>query len=107
MKTLACTLGAILVAVSWSVPAAALDITFDDVMSVGNPLVTMLETAGYRFTAASFRTIGTPGGTFVTNGSAVYVVQEAGRPGSSSPRRPPRRTPSRCICSASGRAALS
>jgi hypothetical protein len=81
MKVLACTLGVILATVSWSAPAAALDITFDDVMSVGNPLVTMLETAGYRFTAASFRTIDTPGGTFVTNGSAVYIAQEAGWPG--------------------------
>jgi len=78
MKALACTLGAILVAVTWSAPAAAVDITFDDVMSVGNPLVTALETAGYRFTAAPFRTIDTPGGTFVANGSAVYIAQDAG-----------------------------
>jgi hypothetical protein len=41
------------VAVTCAAPADALDITFDDVMSVGNPLVTVLETAGYRFTAAS------------------------------------------------------
>jgi hypothetical protein len=81
MKALACTLGAILVAVSWSAPADALDITFDDVMSVGNPLVTVLETAGYRFIATSFRTIDTPGGTFVANGSAIYIAQEAGWPG--------------------------
>ncbi len=81
MKALACTLGAILVAVSWAAPAAALDITFDDVMSVGNPLATMLETAGYRFTATPLRTIATPGGTFVANGSAVYIAQEAGWPG--------------------------
>jgi hypothetical protein len=81
MKALAGTLGAILVAVSWSAPADALDITFDDVMSVGNPLVTVLETAGYRFTATAFRTIDTPGGTFVPNGSAVYIAQEAGWPG--------------------------
>lgn len=81
MKALACTLGAILVAVSWAAPAAALDITFDDVMSVGNPLATMLETAGYRFTATPLRTIDTPGGTFVANGSAVYIAQEAGWPG--------------------------
>jgi hypothetical protein len=81
MKALACTLGAILVAMTWSAPAAALDITFDEVTSVGNPLVTTLETAGYRFTAAFFRTIDTPGGTFVANGSAVYIAQEAGWPG--------------------------
>jgi hypothetical protein len=81
MKALACTLGAILVAVTWSAPAAALHITFDDVMSVGNPAVSTLETAGYRFTAASFRTIDTPGAAFVANGSAVYIAQEAGWPG--------------------------
>lgn len=81
MKALACTLSAILVAVTWSAPADALDITFDDVMSVGNPLVTTIETAGYRFTAASFRTIDTPGHAFVANGSAVYLAQEAGWPG--------------------------
>jgi hypothetical protein len=78
MKALACTLGVILVAVTWAAPAAALHITFDDVMSVGNPVVTTLETAGYRFTGAPFRTIDTPGGRFVASGSAVYVAQEAG-----------------------------
>ncbi len=78
MKALACTLGAILVAMTWSAPADALDITFDDVVSVGNPLLSTLETAGYRFTAASFRTIDTPGDTFVANGSPVYIAQEAG-----------------------------
>ena len=81
MKALACTLGVILVAVTWAAPAAALHITFDDVMSVGNPVVTTLETAGYRFTGAPFRTIDTPGGRFVASGSAVYVAQEAGWPG--------------------------
>jgi len=81
MKALACTLSVILVAVTWAAPAAALHITFDDVMSVGNPVVTTLETAGYRFTGAPFRTIDTPGGTFVASGSAVYIAQEAGWPG--------------------------
>ena len=81
MKALACTLGVILVAVTWAAPAAALHITFDDVMSVGNPVVTTLETAGYRFIGAPFRTIDTPGGRFVASGSAVYVAQEAGWPG--------------------------
>lgn len=81
MKALACTLAAILAAGTWSAPAAALDITFDDVTSVGNPLVTMLETAGYRFAARSLRTIDTPGNTFIANGAAVYIAQEAGWPG--------------------------
>jgi hypothetical protein len=75
MKALACTLGVIL---SIASPVAALDIRFDDVVSVGNPLVTSLETDGYRFTAAAFRTIDTPGGTLVSNGSPIYIAHEAG-----------------------------
>ena len=80
MKTFACTVGAILVAITSAAPAAAIDITFDDVTSVGNPIVTLLDEHGYRFTGA-FRTIDTPGGTFVSNGSAVYLAQPAGLPG--------------------------
>lgn len=80
MKLLACTLGVILTVVSLSAPVAALDITFDGVMT-GNPLVTVLETVGYRFTASAFRTIDSPGGTFATNGSAVYIALEAGSAG--------------------------
>lgn len=75
MKALACTLVTILTLV-WSSAAVALDLTFDDVLSVGNPLVTMLDTHGYRFTG-SFRTIDTPGRMLVSNGSAVYLGQEA------------------------------
>lgn len=79
MKALACTLVAAL-ATLWASAAVALDITFDDVISVGNPLVTMLDTHGYRFTGA-FRTIEAPGGTLASNGSAVYLGQEASGPG--------------------------
>ena len=80
MKALACTLVAIL-AMVWSPAAAvALDITFDEVVSVGNPLVTTLDVHGYRFTG-SFRTIDAPGGTLPSNGSAVYLHQEASGPG--------------------------
>jgi len=80
MKMLTCTLVAIL-ALAWPPAAAvALDLTFDDVMSVGNPLVTMLDTHGYRFTG-SFRTIDAPGGMLASNGSAVYLGQEASGPG--------------------------
>jgi hypothetical protein len=64
-------------AMTWSPSAAvALDIALDDVTSVGNPLVAVLDTHGYRFTG-SFRTIDVPGAGFVTNGSAVYLGQEA------------------------------
>ena len=80
MKALACTLVAML-AMVWSPAAAvALDITFDEVVSVGNPLVTTLDVHGYRFTG-SFRTIDAPGGTLPSNGSAVYLHQEASGPG--------------------------
>lgn len=79
MKALACTLVAVL-ATLWGSAAVALDITFDDVISVGNPLVTMLDTQGYRFTGA-FRTIDAPGGTLASNASAVYLGQEASGPG--------------------------
>ena len=53
MKAFTCTLVAILTMVWPSAAAVALDLTFDDVMSVGNPLVTMLDTHGYRFTGRS------------------------------------------------------
>ena len=80
MTALACTL-VVIVAMVWpSAAAVALDITFDDVISVGNPLVTMLDTHGYRFTG-SFRTIDAPGAALASNGSAVYLGQEASGPG--------------------------
>jgi hypothetical protein len=79
MKAFTCTLVTILTMVLSSA-AVALDLTFDDVMSVGNPLVTMLDTHGYRFTGL-FRTIDAPGGTLASNGSAVYPGQEASGPG--------------------------
>jgi hypothetical protein len=79
MKALTCTLLAIL-AMVWPSAAGALAITFDDVIGVDNPIVTMLDTHGYRFTG-SFRTIDAPGGTLASNASAVYLGQEASGPG--------------------------
>lgn len=79
MKALACMLAAVVVT-AWASAAVALDITFDDVVSVGNPSLTMLDTHGYRFTGA-FRTIDTPGGALASNASAVYLGQEASGPG--------------------------
>lgn len=79
MKVLACTLAAVDVT-AWASVAVALDITFDDVMSVGNPPLTMLDIQGYRFTGA-FRTIDTPGGALVSNAAAVYLGQETSGPG--------------------------
>jgi hypothetical protein len=76
MKALTSTLVVILAMVWPSAAAVALDITFDDVTSAGNPLVTMLDAHGYRFTGP-FRTIDTPGSTLASNGSAVYLGQEA------------------------------
>lgn len=80
MKALTCTLVSILAMVWPSAAAVALDITFDDVISVGNPPVTMLDMNGYRFTG-SFRTIDAPGDTLASSGSAVYLGQEASGPG--------------------------
>jgi hypothetical protein len=80
MKALACTVSAIALTITSAAPAAAIDITFDDVTSVGNPVVTLLDRHGYRFTGA-FRTIDDPGGTLIENGSAIYLAQPAGFPG--------------------------
>jgi hypothetical protein len=80
MKAIACTLGLVLVAMTWSTPVAALDLTLDDVVSVGNPFVTAVETSGYRFSGPSLRTIDTPGSTYVSNGSAVYLGQTVAEP---------------------------
>jgi hypothetical protein len=71
---------AAVVVTAWASTAVALDITFDDVISVGNPAVTMLDTHGYRFTGA-FRTIDTPRGALASNASALYLGQEASGPG--------------------------
>ena len=80
MKAIALTLGMMLVATTWSSRAAALDLTLDDVLSVGNPLVTSVETSGYRFSGPALRTIDTPGSTYVSNGSAVYLAQAVAGP---------------------------
>jgi hypothetical protein len=80
MKAIALTLGMMLAATTWSTPAAALDLTLDDVLSVGNPLVTIVETSGYRFSGPALRTIDTPGSTYVSNGSAVYLAQTVAGP---------------------------
>lgn len=61
-----------------STPATALDLTFDAVPSSGNPSLTSLVTDGYMFTSRHFRTIDSPGGTFIPSGSAVYLGQEGG-----------------------------
>jgi hypothetical protein len=75
MKAFACTFGVILAATTWSAPAAALQITFDDLMSVGSPPLATVEANGYRLAGPFLRTIDTPGTTFVGNGSAVYLAQ--------------------------------
>jgi hypothetical protein len=69
---------ALALTIAWPLSTAvALDITFDDVASVGNPARTVLDAWGYRFTG-SFRTIDTPGPGLVDNGSPVYLGQTAG-----------------------------
>ena len=80
MKAIACTLGMMLAVATWTVPATALDITFDSVDGTGNPIVATLEAGGYRFTADSLQVIGVPGGTYVSNGS-VYIARTAATSG--------------------------
>jgi hypothetical protein len=80
MKAIALTLGMMLLATTWSTPVAALDLTLDDVLSVGNPLVTSVETSGFRLSGPDLRTIDTPGSTYVSNGSAVYLAQTVAGP---------------------------
>jgi hypothetical protein len=80
MKATACALSVMLAVATWTTPAAALDLTLDDVVSVGNPFVTTVETNGYRFSGPSLRTIDTPGSAYVSNGSAVYLAQAVSGP---------------------------
>jgi PEP-CTERM motif-containing protein len=82
MKAFACTFGVILAAMTWSAPAAALQITFDDLASVGNPLVTTVETHGYRLAGPFLRTTDTPGTTFVVYGFSASGLFAAPGPGS-------------------------
>ena len=83
MKAIACILVATLASVWASASASALEITFDDLTSIANPVVVPpLDTHGYRFTSAiAFQTIDTPGATFVSDGSGVYLGQVLAAPG--------------------------
>ncbi len=81
MKAFACILGAVLAVLVPTAPAAALVITFDDVVSVGNPVVTALDSHGYRFASASLQTIDTPGAALVGNGPGVYIAETLAVPG--------------------------
>ena len=81
MKAFACILGAMLVVLVVAAPAAALLITFDDVVSVGNPVVGLLDSHGYRFGGTRLQTIDTPGGALVGNGPGVYLAQAVAVPG--------------------------
>lgn len=81
MKTLVVALSVLLLAVISPSPAAALDLTFDDLATVGNPLVTALETHGYRFTATAFRIVDTPGFRLVASRSGAYLAQVTAVPG--------------------------
>jgi hypothetical protein len=81
MKAIACTLGVMLAAATWTAPATALDITFESVEGAGNPIVATLEVGGYRFTADSLQIVGVPGGTYVSNASAVYIARTLTTPG--------------------------
>jgi hypothetical protein len=80
MKAMTCALGVMLAVATWSTPAAALQLTFDDVASAGNPFVALVETSGYRLSGASLRTIDSPGSTFVSDGWPVYLAQNPAGP---------------------------
>jgi hypothetical protein len=62
MRLTAGTLGVMLVVSLWAAPAAAIAITFDDLVSAGNPSVATVETSGYRAAGPRSSTIDTPGG---------------------------------------------
>jgi len=80
MKAMTCALGVMLAVATWSTPASALELSFDDVASAGNPFVALVETSGYRLSGASLRTIDSPGSTFVNDGSPVYLAQNPAGP---------------------------
>lgn len=81
MRLTAGTLGVMLSGTLWAAPAAAIDITFDDLVSAGNPSVATVETSGYRVAGPALRTIDTPGGLYVDSGSPVYLAQIDGSGG--------------------------
>jgi len=81
MKAFACILGVVLAVLVVPAAAAALVITFDDVVSVGNPFLASLDSHGYRFAGASLQTIGTPGSGLVSHGLGVYLAQVVAVPG--------------------------
>ena len=75
MRLTASTLGVMLAVLAWTAPAAAIDITFDDLVSAGNPLVSAVETSGYRVAGPALHTIDTPGSLYVDSGSPLYLAQ--------------------------------
>ncbi len=75
MRVTASTLGVMLASIMWAAPAAAIDITFDDLVSAGNPSVAAVETSGYRVSGPALHTIDTPGSLYVDSGSPVYLAQ--------------------------------
>jgi hypothetical protein len=81
MRLTAGTLGVMLAVIAWSAPAAALEITFDDLVSAGNPMLAAVETSGFRVAGPALHTIDTPGSLYVDGGSAVYLAQTDGAAG--------------------------
>jgi hypothetical protein len=81
MRLTAGTLGVMLAVITWTTPAAAIDITFDDLVSAGNPSVAAVETSGYRVEGPALHTIDTPGSLYVDSGSPIYLAQIDGPAG--------------------------
>jgi hypothetical protein len=81
MRVTAGTLGVMLAVAMWTAPAAAIDLTFDELVSAGNPAVAAVETSGYRVAGPALHTIDTPGSLYVDGGSPVYLAQVDGAGG--------------------------
>jgi hypothetical protein len=81
MRGTAGTLGVMLAVATWTVPAAAIDLTFDELASAGNPAAAAVETSGYRVAGPALHTIDTPGSLYVDSGSPVYLAQVEGAAG--------------------------
>ncbi|HZP36314.1 MAG TPA: PEP-CTERM sorting domain-containing protein [Methylomirabilota bacterium] len=81
MRPMAGTLGVMLAVTMWAAPVAAIDLTFDDVVSAGNPAVGAVESDGYRIAGPALHTIDTPGSLYVDSGSPVYLAQVDGGTG--------------------------
>src|SRR5687767_1446336 len=79
IRTLKFTLGALLAAVALTAgaaPAKAAFVTFNGVPASGNPILTSLDSEGFRFTSEHFHSLDSFG-NLATNGT-IYIGHEGG-----------------------------